>query len=105
MPDKQRKLTLKDKQTIQEWLVEKKATRPCPACGFNQWTIGDVLALGQEYTSGGVVLGAGYPLAVVFCQQCTFMRWHSAVAIGLVKGDDPSPAENKPKREAVKRGA
>ena len=105
MPDKQGRLTLKDKQTIQKWLIEKEANRGCPACGFNQWTIGDILILGHKYTAGGVALGAGYPSAVVFCQRCTFMRWHCAVAIGLVEGGDPSPAENKPEQEAVKHGA
>ena len=99
MADKQGKLSQEEKQRIRDWLVAREAKQPCPICGHNQWAIGDTLALAQQYVrEGGLMIGAGYPAAVVLCQRCTFMRWHSAIAIGLV----PSDGEREATAEGVK---
>ncbi len=93
MPDKDGKLTSDETEKIKKWLDEHLATNACPACGFNEWGIGEQLALAPTFNPGGIfVIGAGYPAVVVFCARCSFFRMHSAMLIGVVP---PDPSTDK----------
>jgi hypothetical protein len=88
MPDNEGKLTNADQDAIRKWLTEREASRACPICGNNQWQISDRLALAPAFLPGGFVVGVGYPAVVIFCTRCTFFRFHSAIAMGLLPTTD-----------------
>lgn len=91
MPDSEGKLSPDEVLMIQHWMTEKQATTPCPLCGNRTWAISDRLVFTPLYGARTVLLGGGFPAVLIFCNRCAFMRWHSAVAIGLVPGEE-SPA-------------
>src|SRR5258708_2746095 len=103
MPDSEGNLTRDEQERVTKWMSEKGAARPCPICGNNQWSIGEKLALASAYEAEGLIGGAGYPAVVLVCTRCTFFRWHSAIAIGILPADE-STDEKKPEHEA-KHGA
>jgi hypothetical protein len=91
-------LTLEQMTHIQRWMAEKQANQHCPACLFQQWTIGESLVLEHVYIPrGGIVLGGGYPAVVLFCNRCGFMRLHNAIAVGIVEPDAPAGAKAETK--------
>lgn len=101
MPDAENKLTAVQQDKIRKWLTDREALRGCPICGNNQWTIADSLVLAPLYVPNGITLGAGFPAAIVLCSRCTFFRFHSAIAMGIVPKQDDAAVES----EATKHGA
>lgn len=99
MPGPDGLLSPKEQEDISRWLTEKGAIRPCPSCGREHWAIADRLGYVPMYGSSGVIIGGGYPAVLTVCTNCTFFKWHSAVAMGLADG-----AEEK-KTEGAKHGA
>jgi hypothetical protein len=86
MPDRTGLLSPEEIQHVKDWLASKEASRPCPACAFNQWTVGERVAYAPTFTPGIQVLSmntAGYPFVVVWCGRCTYFRFHSSIAMGL----------------------
>ncbi len=83
MPDAENKLTNEEQAQTRRWLEEKGAMLPCPACGNQDWSVGEHLAIAPAYAPG-VLKPGGYPLVLLLCTRCTFMRWHSAMMVGLV---------------------
>ena len=87
----QLKLTQDQRNLIAEGLTKKGARHPCPACGMNQWLVGEHLIRADVFSSGGTILGGpSYPLAFVVCQNCFFLRPHLAMPLGVVP---PQPTQ------------
>jgi hypothetical protein len=102
MPAKDGKLTPDEQERIKTWLAEKRAILPCPVCGNNGWSIAENLALGPLFIPGGAfVIGAGFPAVLIVCTRCTFFRWHSAVAMGIV----PQEADQRKAEQEAKHGS
>ena len=96
MPTEEGLLSLEEHDAVRKWLTERGATRPCPSCGNEQWSVGDRLALLSTWAPNGpFVIGAGYPVVVLVCSRCTFMRTHSAISIGIVKPDMQEGSDKK----------
>lgn len=87
MPNLDGRLSQAEKDRIQKWLVEKASVMICPACGYGEWNVGDYLATVPTF-NGIELRGLGYPAAIIICGQCAFLRFHSAVLIGLVGGGE-----------------
>ena len=87
MPGSDWKLKKADVEKAKNWLVEHGATKPCPFCHNTNWSIADTLVLAPNYTKDGISLGSGIPCVAVFCPKCAFIRFHSAVLIGIIEPD------------------
>lgn len=59
-------------ERISKWLEDKWGeVRPCHQCGNAKWLIGDAPGyIGVSGPKGNVILGSGYPCAVVICAKC-----------------------------------
>jgi hypothetical protein len=85
MPDSDGILSQEEMKAAQDWLTQKGALLPCPACQNPSWTMADRLVLAPVFNPAGrFVVGAGFPGVMVMCNRCTYYRLHSAVMIGLV---------------------
>lgn len=73
---------------IVEFFV-KRSTKPCPACGYNKWTIVSPLAedgtevlslngIAVETTKG---VGKALPLISAVCSKCAYIRSHAHYAV------------------------
>lgn len=83
-------LTEEQKDAAIKWLTDKKSTAVCPMCQNPNWVIADSLTINPMFAQAtGITLAAGYPAVVVVCNNCAFLRFHSAVAMGIV----PAPQE------------
>jgi len=96
------KLTQEQRNHIAEFLTQKNARHACPACGTNNWLVGEHVIRGELFTAGTTLLGGpAYPLAFVVCQNCFFVRPHLAIPLGVVAPDPEPPAETKAPTEQV----
>lgn len=92
------KLTQDQRNQIANTLTEKGARHACPACGTNQWLVGEHILRGDIFSSGTVLLGGpSYPLVFVVCQNCFFVRPHLAIPMGIVQ--EPVPATTAEQEE------
>ena len=82
---KDEKLTKADVEKAKAWLLKHGATEPCPFCHNTNWSIPDILVFAPQHTKEGVSLGSGIPCVAVYCSQCAFIRFHSAVLIGIIE--------------------
>ena len=89
MPEEDKKLTKAELGKIKAWLQEKGASGPCPICQNRNWSVLDVVVMAHQFVKKGVSFG-GIPCVAVFCTRCSFLRFHSAILIGVVE-----PAEQK----------
>jgi hypothetical protein len=91
------KLSKEQRDKIADSLTEKGARLACPACGTNQWLVGEHLLRADLFSSEGTFLGGpSYPLAFVVCQNCFFVRTHLAIALGVIealKAEEAAEAE------------
>ena len=79
------KLTTADIEKAKAWLIEHSATEACPFCRNTRWSIIDTLAFAPQFTKKGVSLGSGIPCVAVHCPQCAFIRFHSAILMGIIE--------------------
>ena len=97
MPDADGKLTQEDREKIAKYLDERKAQLTCPSCGTGKWSlqshIGTIPAT-LKLLQPGVIT---YPVVILICTSCAFMRMHSAVLMGLVA----KRKEEEPKQEVA----
>ena len=70
--------------------LSKRATKPCPSCGYNKWSlsehgrgsagmVGSGLA-GIKLTTGETLLH-GVPMILTTCSRCAFVRMHGLFEI------------------------
>ena len=70
----------------------------CQVCGFNQWTVGTLVArLPVQNPEGGMELGKAYPEIRVVCRRCGYTVFFNAIVMGLAKGT-PESQEQKTER-------
>ena len=83
-------------EEIIQILKDKKATKPCPACGQDSFTLldGD---LTQEFMASGALSGSAFPSAglalqpgrrllnyiVLVCDNCGYLRQHAMKPLGI----------------------
>jgi hypothetical protein len=84
-------LTTEELEAAKKWFLENAALQPCPICRNQNWSIGNMLVMAPKFSAGAFIIGPGYPLVVVFCGRCTFVRFHSAIAMGLLPPETPIP--------------
>ena|SRR5690348_13406947 len=101
MPSTDGLLTPEELEIAKRWLLDREAVRNCPICGYTEWSISNRLAYAPTYARGLITIGAGYPALIVVCSRCTFFRWHSAIAVGLVKADAQEAEDAKAKAGAA----
>lgn len=90
--DQAGKLTPEEREKIRDWLVAHQAKLACPICHNQQWSVADMLVVAPQVVRGGINISAGIPLVTVFCTRCTFVRFHSAVAMGLLPVEESKGA-------------
>lgn len=90
-------------QKTQAWLQAKCRGVGCPCCGNNAWTVGDICT--TLPVQGGVVQlgGTTIPTVPIACTNCGYMRFFSAVIMGLLprsgaSGNAPAPPGEEPPR-------
>ena len=98
MPDEKGVLSQEERVAAKTWLGTKGAgNSPCNACGTSNWLIAERVTYFPA--APNTVLGAVIPAVVLICSNCSNMRFHSAVRMSLLKGD-----EDKTKASEKKEG-
>jgi hypothetical protein len=93
MPNEKGELTSGEKQSVINFMTAQGVNKPCPFCGNPQWFVADFLVFAPVFMRERVFgFGTGFPAAVVVCNRCGFLRFHSALKIGLVVKD---PSDGK----------
>ena len=87
MPGEDRKLTKADIEKAKAWLLEHGTTEACPFCHNTNWSVNDILVLAPQYRKDGVSPELGVPCVIVVCPQCAFLRFHSAIMMGIIELD------------------
>lgn len=74
------------KQEIVKVLNERGATRPCPRCGNESFSLldGYFNQTIQSELKGLVIGGPSVPSVVLSCAQCGFLSQHALGALGLI---------------------
>lgn len=68
------------------WIREKaNGGASCPLCGTSDWTAADTLAAAISYRDGGFYADKGFPMLMLVCKNCGYVRFISAVIAGLVE--------------------
>jgi hypothetical protein len=95
MPSDQH-LTQEQQRKIEDWLKEKGAVSPCPACGNSTFHTAPVLVNIPLYVyGGGMLMGGGAPVVLLACTKCACIRMHSAITMGLAPADSEDGEEAK----------
>ncbi len=74
-------------------IVNAKVNRlsPCPACGTNDWKLDQEIYEMPLYPGSATAFATPrqgrYPIVMVNCSNCGFLRTFSAIMLGLVKPD------------------
>ena len=99
-------LTKEQKQKVVNWLGEKmdqKTGLLCSICNTRKWTVADDLVIPPIYRGGGFSIGgAGYPQAMLICNNCAHTVYINAVRIGLwedERGESDTPEDPTPQAE------
>ena len=88
MPDSTGKLSDDEKAAVVQWLQNKTKFHQCPSCGANNWSIGDHLVNITPYTGGSLIVGGmTYPVALIVCNVCAYVRQYMAVPMGLLPAE------------------
>lgn len=84
------KLSKKAKEEIIAALKERGATRPCPRCGNDQFTLidGYVNQVLQKELKRIVISGESVPSVVVACNRCGFMSQHAIGVLGVLPKEE-----------------
>ena len=105
-PDTSPSLSKEEIQKVIKWLSEKMDQTTglvCSICNTRQWTVADDLVIPPIYRAGGVSIGgAGYPQAMLICNNCAHTVYVNAVRIGLwedEKGESDTPEDPTPQAE------
>jgi predicted nucleic-acid-binding Zn-ribbon protein len=81
-----------DFEVAKTWLETHCRNMACPCCGTNAWTIGDISTMlplqGNAVQLGGTVT----PTVSLACTNCGYMRFFSAVIMGLAEPGAPPAA-------------
>lgn len=80
-------LTEKQKEKLAVWLHEKYCRPECPSCGRNEWKMAEIIRA-PLYDDESVAS----PMVQLICDNCAYIRLHSAEAIGLLEdGPESGP--------------
>lgn len=85
MADKQ--LSEAEQRRIIDAVKEKGVRLPCPRCGHSAFSVLDGVtmpALQSPRVTGFILGGATVPCAVVACNQCGYLSFHSLGVLGLM---------------------
>ena len=84
------KLSEEKKQKIIMALENRGATRPCPRCGNNSFTLldGYFNQTIQTELKGLVIGGPSVPSVVVACNRCGLLNQHALGVLGLLEGEE-----------------
>jgi hypothetical protein len=77
-------LSKEDREKVLAWL-EQYGGGPCSQCHQSVWTTSDHLVHTPIFSPyGGLVVGGStYPLVLIACANCGFVRFVSALILGL----------------------
>ena len=80
-------LTDAQKAMVEKWVTSRAPGFVCHACGAKTWGVQNDLAFTLMIDAETLRINreAGFPLAVVTCNNCGYTSFFSAVQIGLVK--------------------
>lgn len=83
------KLSAGDRDAVAKYLERKKANPICPSCGTERWEIGAHLLEMGVYTGSATqaLPRFVFPAVVLVCANCSYLRFHSAVLMGIVEPD------------------
>lgn len=85
MPDQSGALSHAEKEQVRSFLATHGAIKNCPQCGRLDWGIGDhVVQLPVTFVV------TTYPAVFLICKNCSYFRFHSAVAMGIVSREQPA---------------
>ncbi len=78
-----------DADKVQAWLQAKCTAMVCPCCGSNTWGPGELGAMLPMQGGNLTFNGSTTPVVPIVCQVCGFVRFFSAIMLGLVAPDQP----------------
>jgi len=83
-------LTPSDAQWLLNRLQSHSATKRCPDCGGGNWTLQNMLGfistIEMNADGSNVDPGAGYPVAIMACNQCAHVKMYSVNQLGFTPG-------------------
>ena len=88
MPDKDGKLTKAESKKAKEWLLEHGATEACPFCRNAHWSLVHAIVLAPQFNDKGIFVKSGIPCVAALCTRCAFLRFHSAIMLGIIEPDE-----------------
>jgi len=89
-------LSTENQQKIVDWVKAKKGMTPCPVCQTNSWTVAPHLTYPTIYSQKGTFPGTvSYPMVILYCKNCFYIRQFMAVPIGVVSANGPTTVEGE----------
>lgn len=95
MTDREGRLTTEEKASLLEQLNSKTRNVNCEVCGENNWMVADHLVTNVRFGAGSVRMGgAVYPQVALVCSNCSFVRYHMAIPLGITgEAEEVEPEE------------
>ena len=85
MPDKEGKLSSKEREKAQAWIREHWKNWRCPFSGDTDWKLGEHLARVNIPRDGGLGISSEYyPYLAVMCSGCGYTVFINAVVVGIM---------------------
>jgi predicted nucleic-acid-binding Zn-ribbon protein len=76
---------------VEAWLEKNHPDLTCPVCQSTTWEPAEIGIL-MPFQDGRIVRSnTAYPFLPLFCKQCGYTYFFSAVRMGLMSSDVPPP--------------
>jgi hypothetical protein len=83
-----------DEDAFFERLNARGVGGTCPSCGVNDWTLAPHEGvLGALEDDGTTSAGSDYPVALIGCNNCAFLRLYSIPLLEHIEGESEGEGE------------
>ena len=85
------KFTESQNQKINDHLTKYWTDSQCPICHSTKWELSEVPVEVREWEGGSLLIGTEasvLPLVALMCDKCGYIRFFSALKIGVVQPSD-----------------